>query len=207
LRANSEYLEKFVEGYQLCPYAREARRRGETKRFVHFQTEKGLQSLADQFTDLANDANVVVVQVIFPGLICSPREWIEFCHRMTRLGHERRGGSEVMANAALHPGLPYLTVNPYALIPLFRRAPDPTIQWVRLRQLEQLYEGRAKGSTFVDPMDILAAMEAPSQKSLYDRVAEANQAMAQRLGIESLAASLEDIHSRTQAEYQLILQR
>ncbi len=202
LDANTTYLQYLVEGHHLCPFAKEARRRGETKRLVHFQSGSWLGKLLHLFVELANDESTVVVQVIFPDLRCSPEDWIWFCHELTRLGHIRRGGHEVMANAALHPHLPYKTINPFALIPLFRRSPDPTIQWIRLDQLERLYEGRAKGSTFVDPSEVLNVLEAPPSKSLYDRVAEANQATAQRIGVETLEAEFSELHARTRAKYE-----
>jgi len=201
LRANDVYLEQFVEGHNLCPYAREGRRRGETHRLVHFQTTSDLEELLEVFVRCAADPTCVVMQVIFPDLEVDCAAWIEFCHRVTKLGHGRRGGPDVMANAALHPCLPYHQATPYTLIPLFRRAPDPTIQWVRLTHLEKLYAGRAKGSTFIDPAQIMDFLEAKVTKSLYDRVAEANQQTAVRLGVAHLEQQLHALYSETKSHY------
>lgn len=204
LEFNDQYIERFVEGYALCPYAREGRKREETRRYVHFQARADFAALLQLFLAIADDETQVVAQVIFPGLQIDAELWIDFCHHITRLGHAKRGGADVLANAALHPRLPYKTTNAYSLIPLFRRAPDPTIQWVRLDRLEKLYEGRAKGSTFVDPADIISLMESPAVKSLYDRVAEANQTTALGLGIEHLEAELAQLHLGAQRTYQSI---
>ena len=201
LQANAEYVERFVEGHGLCPYAKDGRRRGETRRYVHFQSSHELTELVELFRRIANDESQVVAQVIFPGLDVSPQEWIDFGHRITRLGHEGCGGHDVLANAALHPHLPYHSGSAFSLIPLFRRAPDPTIQWVRLEYLERLYEGRSKGSTFVDPAEILAALSAPQVKSLYDRVAEVNRQTAERIGVAQLEQALMDVHRRAVSAY------
>jgi hypothetical protein len=207
LRANDAYLDQFVEGHNLCPYAREGRRRGETHRHVQFQTTTDLEQLLVLFERSVADPTCVVMQVIFPDLDVDPAAWIEFCHHVTKLGHLRRGGPDVMANAALHPRLTYHQATPYALIPLFRRAPDPTIQWVRLTHLEKLYEGRAKGSTFIDPTQILDFLQAKVSKSLYDRVAETNQQTALKLGVENLEQQLHALYLNTQANYRRLGRR
>ena len=204
LAQNFIYVRDFVEGWGLCPYSREARRLGQTSRYVHFQTTTDLSELTDLFVDIAEDPRQIVAQIIFPDLRVEPLAWIDFCHQLTRAGHARRGGPDVLANAALHPSLPYSKKSAFALIPLFRRAPDPTIQLVRLSELERLYEGRQKGSTFVDPSDIHRLLEAAVPKSLYDRVAEANQQTANRLGIAHIEAELAELHLRTQREYSAI---
>lgn len=204
LKFNDLYVENIVEGHNLCPYAREARRRDEAVRSVHFQATSDLDALLESFCAIARRPQLVVAQVIVPGLSVGPQDWIDFCHRVTRLGHDRLGGPEVMANAALHPGLAFHQRSPYALIPLFRRAPDPTIQWVRLTELERLYEGRAKGSTFVDPAEIVQFLQGKVTKSLYDRIAEANRQTAERIGVAALEADLGALHARATEEYRQI---
>lgn len=204
LSANDAYLQRFIEGHNLCPYAREGRRRGETHRHVHFQTTTDIEQLLVLFEHCVADPTCVVMQVIFPDLQVDAAAWIAFCHRATKLCHLRLGGPDVMANAALHPCLPYHQATPYALIPLFRRAPDPTIQWVRLTHLEKLYEGRAKGSTFIDPAQIVDFLQAKVSKSLYDRVAETNQQTALEMGVENLEQQLHALYVDTQQHYRRI---
>ena len=38
--------------------------------------------------------------------------------------------NSALACAPLHPALPFVETSMYGMVPLFRRAPDPTIQWV-----------------------------------------------------------------------------
>lgn len=201
LSFNEQYNERFVEGQSLCPYAREGRKRGETQRFTHFQSGDDWGALVQLFLNIASDETQVVAQVIFPDLEIEAESWIEFCHHITRLGHAARRGGDVLANAALHPRLPYRSTSAYSLIPLFRRAPDPTIQWVRLDRLEKLYEGRAKGSTFVDPANLLSMLDRPAVKSLYDRVAEANLATVLGYGIERMESELSELYQDAQRAY------
>ena len=60
----------------------------------------------------------------------------------------------MLACAPLHPKLPFVEANMYGLVPLFRRAPDPTIQWVRLDGLEALYAGRGSDNQYLQVQDI-----------------------------------------------------
>jgi len=206
LRVNDRYLLEFIESYAFCPFSREGRRQGQTSRYVYYADTIDLDPLVDLMLEIAADPKQVVAQVILPVVDVGPDDWIEFCFRLTELGHKRLGGRDVLAVAALHPELSYRTCNPYALIPLFRRAPDATIQWVRLDGLETLYKGREKGSTFVDTKDIPTLLAGPPPPMpLYDRVAETNQSMAKRLSLDKIESVLSEIRTDARRSYERIL--
>lgn len=206
LAANDRYLYEFVEGEAFCPYAREGRRRQETKRFVHWASELDAESLLELMAEVARDESIVVAQVIFPCIAVTPTAWMEFCTAVTNAAHKKMGGRDVLALAALHPDMSYREDTPFSLIPLFRRSPDPTIQWVRLSSLQALYKGREKGSTFIDPEQMMALIaEGPAPKPLYDRVAEANEASLRRLGVSRVVRLLDSMREEATQRYEEIL--
>lgn len=210
LEANDRYLETFLEPHSFCPFSRGGRGRAQTLRFVHYAASGDLTPFFDRMADAARDPSRVVVQVIAPMIEVSPAAWSDFCHELTAAGNERLRegpgrGSELFAVAPLHPELRYSTDNPYSLIPLFRRTPDPTIQWVRLDALESLYRGRTGDTVYADPDRLDVVLGEPRSRPLFDRIAETNQKMAQRLGIPAVERSLRALSLAAQARYATIL--
>ena len=96
--------------------------------------------------------------------------------------------------------------NPFSLIPLFRRSPDPTIQWVRLDQVEALYKGRESGTKYLDLADVerhLARTDVAPP--LYDRIAQTNAKMARRLGVDRIEKTLARFSDDAQRAYAEVL--
>ncbi len=206
LDANHRYLTEQIEEHSFCPYSRGGRAQGQTDRYVHYYTESDTRPLIDFMVKAASDPSLVVVQVILPMVETGPEEWIEFCHKVTDLGNEHLGaGTETFAVAPLHPALPYNDSTPFALIPLLRRSPDPTIQWVRLDGLDALYAGRERDTKYVDPENIMAFMQQKHRQPLFDRIAETNLLMANRLGIPRVEAAFAEISVTAQKRYMNIL--
>ncbi len=214
MRANDRYLHAFIEEYSFCPFARGGREAGQTRRYFHYASEPSAEALVEALVALmhriAADPSQVVAQVILPLIDVEPEAWIGFCDALTALGHARLrdgGGPAVLAFAALHPRLAYSAQNAFATVPLFRRAPDPTIQWVRLDGLEKIYEGRDSEVRFVDPANILAFLRdaPPARPPLYDRIAETNLKMARRLGLPRVEAMLAGYADDAQRAYQALL--
>ncbi len=88
------------------------------------------------------------------------------------------------------------------MVPLFRRSPDPTIQWVRLDALEALYRGRHRNTVFMTPDEIREMLAGPPRKEkepLYDRICRTNGLMARRMGLDAVEETLRgyarDAHS------------
>ncbi len=206
LRVNDRYLEEFLEKYAFCPYSREGRRKGQVHRYVHYCDSHDPESLIELMQEVAADPQQVVVQVIMPGIDVSPEDWIRFGKELTDYGHAKLGGPNVLACAPLHPALPYNTLNPEAMIPLFRRTPDPTIQWVRLDGLAAIYEGRGGDTVFVDVNSIGDYMEHVSPPvNLYERIAQTNAAMAKRMSFEVIEALLGSIATDARKSYARVL--
>lgn len=190
-RVNDLYLVDFIEEHSFCPFARSGRQHGQTRRYVYYADTASVEPLLERMLEIAADPRQVVVQVVLPLVDVGPREWERFVKTLTDVGNGRMDGGPVLACAPLHPGLSYRPDNANTIIPLFRRAPDPTIQWVRLDGLAAIYEGREGDTRYVDPAKLdLAALEA-APKPLYDRIADSNFSMAKRLGCPHIEKTLE----------------
>lgn len=207
LRSNDRYLYEVIEEYAFCPFARPGRLAGQTARHVVFADASIVERLLTLMAEIAADEKQVVAQVILPFVEVAPDAWIRFCDEVTAAGHARMTGPPVLAFAALHPALRYGTQNPYAMISLFRRAPDPTLQWVRLDGIAAIYEGRDTEERFVDPEDVLAFVRdaPPPRPALYDRVAETNAKMARHLGLAKVEALLASIESEARRRCERVI--
>jgi nitrite reductase (NADH) small subunit len=220
LGSNDRYLEAFLEPNSFCPFSRGGRQRGQTLRMVHYADTADLEPFLARFVEAARDPSKVVSQLIVPLVDVTPDAWSRFCHELTALGNERlraatsdargergwrAGRQQTFAVAPLHPDLTYTRDNPYSLIPLFRRTPDPTIQWVRLDALDALYEGRTGDTEYVDPAQLSAFLARPRRSPLFARIAESNMKMAERLGIPEVERTLRGLARDAQRRYARVL--
>jgi hypothetical protein len=189
-RVNDRYLQDFIEEYSFCPFARSGRAKGQTRRYVYYADSESVEPLLEMMLEVAADPSQVVVQVVLPLLEVGPEEWVKFTKTLTSMGNKRMKDGPVLACAPLHPNLAYLPRNASTIIPLFRRSPDPTIQWVRLDGLEAIYEGRNDDTEFFDPDKLDSYVLEPAPKPLYDRIAESNFSMAKRLTTDHIEGLL-----------------
>jgi len=200
LAANDAYLEDVLERFAFCPFAREGRKQGQTERHVVIARTREVHSLLPLFEQAVSSAREVT-QVIFPAVDVSPEEFRVFALAITQACHDELGVGPKLAIAPLHPLASYRTESPFALVPLFRRAPDPTLQWVSLAALDRIYGGRESDTQFVDPADLQAFSDAEPPKRLYDRIADTNFDMVERLGVENIEADLTRIHQDARQAY------
>lgn len=205
LQANERYVRSFLEEHSICPFSRGGRLQGQTACFVHFAESTDAQPVIELMTQLASQPGKAVAQVIFPMVSVSADDFRAFCHDVTTAGNARLPGGETFAVAPLHPDLSYNTRNSYTLIPLFRRAPDPTIQWVRLDALESIYAGRDHKDIYVPPSELAAYLKKPPRQPLFDKIADTNQKMARRLGLENIERTLRGIQRGAQEGYKRAL--
>ncbi len=212
LEANERYLQTFVEEHSFCPFSRGGRTQGQTARFVYYADTDAMQPFLDFMIAAARDPSKVVVQVILPLLDVESQDWSRFCYELTSAANARlpenlraSTGGDVFVVAPLHPNLAFTAQNPFSIIPLFRRAPDPTIQWVRIDALEKLYENRSRDTIYVpfDQMEVF--LQRPPPKPLFDRIAESNLRMAKRLGIPEVERVLRDLYVSARARYAGVL--
>ncbi len=116
-----------------------------------------------------------------------------------------RGETRVFAMAAFHPQGKFSSETAAQLVPLFRRAPDPTIQLVRFSLLDQVKAQRPTGKILFDGSAAgQAALAALGRPSISDEVAENNFSTTKRLGLAQIEAILAEIiqdRARSYARY------
>lgn len=199
LERNARFLEVVVEGMNVCPFARKARIDGATLREVlpdpvadgAFADEAVLGAVLDRLTE---SDTLEVAQLIFPRCALEPRAWGRAVKDLTARLQSERGRSTVGV-AAFHPALPYTDQNAATLVPLFRRAPDPTIQWIRLDVLERVRRGRGRADVAVPttPEAVRAFLAQPPRKPLDEEIADANRTRVHAMGLDVFEALLADL--------------
>jgi hypothetical protein len=207
LRLNDRYLQEVIEAHSFCPYARQARLSGRMRRYVITASPWPADALLALMRAVASDEAQEVVQVIFPLLEVSAADWRAYVKALD--GElELVGEGRVLASAAFHPQAPYLPETPGALVPLFRRAPDPTIQWTRLDVLRQV-SGGGQTTHFLDvrrmSADEIMAHLSKLKPPLSERIAAANWEAAQALGVAHVEAMLADIAEDRRRTYARLL--
>jgi hypothetical protein len=204
MRANDSYVIQFLEKHGFCPYARAGRERGATARFVHFADSSSPDPLRQVF-DRTYSGDLEVVQIIFPLVEIEAAAFARFVNEVTD-ALNRQLEKAVFASAALHPQLSFRSDSATGLISLFRRAPDPTLQWVRLSTLDAIYRGRKPGTSFVDLSNLAGLLDSTPKRDLYDEIAQSNRATAEQLGVQAVEWELAELYRQTQANYAAILE-
>jgi hypothetical protein len=126
----------------------------------------------------AFDPGVEVALLILPQVTLDASEFETFATRVaSRAAQDLRDHGQRLAFhiVAFHPHLPFRGDDAHRLIGLLRRSPDPTLQLVRTRVLDDL-RNHAEPVRYVAAEDVasldLASLSQPP--SLSDRIAEAN---------------------------------
>ena len=198
LDGNRWWQQSIVEALNLCPWAMSARREGRARVEVFTgavpRDPRGgiTPPLRDLVVDLLHDDRVEVFQLVFPGLPLDALGFERWAKALTAAAHDAFGRSAVVAVAAFHPALPWRREPALALVPLLRRAPDPTVQWLRLDVLERVREGRSQGDVWLpsDPVEAARVLAEAARPSVAARVAEANAARVASIGHDTLEARL-----------------
>ena len=195
-----------VEAHEICPYSRRSRETGELQRDVVLDAELSItETLAAFDRTLAKYPAAVVIIIVFPRVTVDHEAWDRFVQSVRGVDQERAGGSPAFAAATFHPDYPLDPRTPHTLVPFFRRSPDPSIQFVRLRVLDDIRGGKHGKFHFdVAKGDWAALQKRLTQVSVTERIAADNFAMAetQRAVLE---AKLADIHADRDATYARLL--
>ncbi len=209
LAANARWTQQVIEAGNYCPFARRAREQQRAMALVSFdrvdldEPENSADALFGHADRLASDERAEVVQVIFPLLEVTPDRWQRYAKGLTAAVHRRRGQGSVFAVAAFHPELPWSDAGPQTIVPLLRRTPDPTIQWLRLDVLHRVREGRPEGDVALPdgPERALKLLKQAQRPPLSEVVAQANWDTARGQGLEALEARLRELTRAAHARY------
>jgi hypothetical protein len=193
LRVYRRYQAEIVEAYGLCPWAQQARLDGAVRERVLLQADDGRHAAVLAIEELAAEAGVEVGLLIFPRIELGRFDFEQFAKRVRETDAKRHALGEVpFMFAAFHPEASPDETHAERLVPFLRRTPDPTIQLVRGTSIDRVRARASQGTQFIDIRSITAD-DLESAPPLRERIARANLATAQRLGVEELRRHLDDI--------------
>jgi hypothetical protein len=172
LARNDRYLREFVEALELCPFAKRCRESGRlVRRVVLGDPLDGAVAALAAVSELP-EQDCEVALLLFPELSSGVDAFRDLCAAV-------RSRSRLFHCVAFHPDLPMDLSDPDRAVLFLRRAPDPTLQLVRIATLERVRGERTAGSIYLDQSQLAAgAPEVPL--SLSEQIARANLRTLQR---------------------------
>lgn len=179
-----------VERFDICPFAAQSLAGGHVARRAVLRPDDA-RALVDA---LAGDASVEVALLVFPTVTMSAAEFDAWCAPL-------RAANPAFVAAVFHPETPYELTTAAQAVGFFRRAPDPTLQLVRVSVLDAV---RGRGGKFM--FDFSAAAWAELKKREHrlptsERIARDNHELVVREGISTLQAIYDDIRADRDRSY------
>jgi hypothetical protein len=144
--------------------------------------------------ELARDANVEVALLIFPTVTMSPAAFDAWATPL-------RSASAEFVGAVFHPDTPYDLASAAQAVGLFRRAPDPTLQLVRVKVLDAVRGSSGKFMFDFSPAAWAELKKREHRLPTSERIARDNHALALRAGASTLQAIYDDIRADRDASY------
>lgn len=181
LARNDRYLREFVESFQICPFARSCRERGGLLRdVVAGEGEALLEPMMAALRNLhaPQFAHIEVALLIAPEFGDDARAFEQFANRLAtavRADLRREGADLLFHVVAFHPHLRGSDADPWRLVGLLRRTPDPTLQVVRISVIDSVKGEDAGQTRYVAPEDV-HKLDALPRKGVSERIADANWA-------------------------------
>jgi hypothetical protein len=191
MRVLGRYLVEVVERYELCPWARAARERGEIAVGVLWG-EPALDAWIAEATRLLAAPETRIAMVDAPELAIA----------RGALGALRDAVAARMPAAGVaefHPAAELDLATPPRLVPFLRRSPDPMLQLVPLAIIDAVRAGQPMPG-LAQQASMLGGRAEPPRRDVAVRIAEANHARVTRDGA-AIAAVLDDIAADRRAAY------
>jgi hypothetical protein len=194
------YAAEVVERFHLCPWAADARAAGRVQVCVLVEAGDPLRASAEALEALASQEAVDIALLVLPTFEIGRTAFERFVAGLREQHAAQHAlGQAPFALADFHPDAPLDAASPERLVPFFRRTPDPTVQAVRRRRLDEVRRGADHGTELLDPqhLRLLASgdLEAWARRPapLHTRVIQANHRTLTRHGPEAICAVLDDI--------------
>src|SRR3954469_4407963 len=187
LARNDRYLREFVEALNLCPFARRCREEGRFVRRVlldDYVQPALLRALAE--IDTLPEKQCEVALLLLPGFSDGPQAFHELCAEARR--HLRH-----FHCVAFHPEFKADFSDENRAVQFLRRAPDPTLQLVRIATLERVRGERTGGTVYVPDA---TAKDLHLPPSLSEEIARANLATILEQGAATLERLLQSFAVR-----------
>jgi hypothetical protein len=192
VRVYRRYQSEVVEACGLCPWAERARVDGKVVERVILDAEPSVDTAVAQISELMHERHVEIALLIFPRVHLRRVDFDHFVAQVRTVDARRHPLGEIpFMFAAFHPEAAPDLSTAERLIPFLRRTPDPTIQLVRASAVERVRGRVPQGTQFVDVHTFERAVIPPP--SMRDRIASANFATVERMGVAELTRRLDDI--------------
>jgi hypothetical protein len=204
VRVHDRYVLEFVEAFKICPWAERSRLEGRTRQVVLTFREPALEPSLEAVAALGADADLEVGFLLFPRLELGRVAFERFVSELRRADSARSGiEGPPMAMAAFHYDAPADLGAPQRLVPFLRRSPDPTVQLIKRKVLEDLRGPGDHGTAFVDPasVDLKEFLSRKKKPPLHERVAAINLETVEAVGVARLDALLREIRADRDAAY------
>lgn len=199
-RIHARYQREIVEAFVLCPFAAKSREDATTLEIVRTEAEPHVDAVLDDVRVIP--ADVEVAFVIFPRWRVERRALSRFVETL-RSAHQAGPGGLVMTMEGFHPDAEADVSSAGSLVPFLRRTADPTIQLTRLSVLERVRATTGGTTKYVDPatIDVAALLAEPPERSLHERISEANYRTVRERGAETISRVYAEIRADRDASY------
>jgi hypothetical protein len=196
LRIHQRFLVEVIEKLNLCPWAQGTRSSGALRRAVILE-----QDPVDEI--LRFDEKTLVGILIWPRFFEGPEKFEELLREVRQKEELRRGARSPFVTALFHPQLAYSTATADQLVPLFRRSPDPSVQFIRHAALQAVRSATPSGKFMFDfSAEAWAELERRQDKlPVSDQIAHDNAVTVEKLGAARLLAHYEEIRADRDRSY------
>ena len=180
----------------MCPFAETAMTGAHVARRVIVEGDDAGRARAARaaIDELAGDRAIEVALLIFPTVTMSAGAFDAWCAPL------RAANAEFVA-AVFHPETPYDLGTPAQAVGLFRRAPDPTLQLVRVSALDAVRGASGKFMFDFSPEAWAELKKRERRLPTSERIARDNHALVVREGISTLQAIYDDIAADRKRSY------
>lgn len=201
-RIQLRYQREVVEAFGLCPFAAKARIDLVSSEAIVLDPEPTLDRVLPEVRELAYVDAIEVAFIVFPRWKIDRVRLSRFVE-LLRSAHQAEPSGLVMTMEGFHPDAAADTSSPGALVPFLRRTADPTIQLTRLSVLDRARAGVGGTTKYVDPttIDVAALLAAPPERSLHQRISEANHQTVCRHGVAAIERVYDAIRSDRDESY------
>jgi hypothetical protein len=202
LRLQRRYAIEMVEGFGLCPFARGARTGGTSRDVVILERSPTVTTVLPAVRAVGHDVAIEVAFLIFPQWDVDRAGLSRFVEAL-RSAHQGEHTGLVMTMEGFHPFAEARLDSAGSIVPLLRRTADPVIQLTRLAVLERARAGSGGTTKYIDPatLDVAALLASPPDRSLHERISEANHRTVMRDGARAVIAVADDIRRDRDATY------
>jgi hypothetical protein len=188
LRIHQRFLVEVIEKHGLCPWAEGTRLSGGLRRVVILE-----QNPVDEILALGDD--VLVCILLWPRFKGAPGDFEIALKQLREEEERRRGMRSPFVTALFHPALKYSAATPDQLVQLFRRSPDPSIQFIRHSALQSVRSAGPAGKFLFDgsAKALRELLRRETELPVSDRIAHDNKNTVEKIGVEAILERYRDI--------------